>query len=284
MKSFKFFCLILFFFSTSVYSSDEGAPKLLGHNLSNTSNVLDPGECTIGFLHAGCGVSEKLTVGSSPWMALSYKMAALALRYQLSHSANQQESFQLSYLKTFEKRYNYFEVEKDEFGFKNSVEKFRGYEMESLWMMYVRSKKLAPHFTLHYNFHINYYFNETAPFSLRRPYEDPSPWQLNATTLFEVDLYKGWFIQGELGLLDIINSPVHTHAGVSLGWKWSKGYISLGFSQTSTFKALFSPDDREDYGYYLISREEEGYESELDLDKIDNDYSIHAEITAQFFF
>lgn len=251
------------FFSGPGLSSETPSVKLLGHNLSNTSHVLDKGDCTVGLLHAGCGVTEKLTVGSSPWMASSYKMTTLALRYQFHTSDFMNESFQVSYMKTYGKR---------------------TYDMEALWLMYVRTKKLAPHFRLHYNFHANYYFNELAPFSLRRPYMDANPLQLNTSALFEVDLYKGWFIQGELGLLDLINSPIHTHAGVSLGWKWSRGYVYFGFSQTSTFKALFSPQDRGDYGYYLITNESNGYESELAADSVENDYSIHSEVTVQFFF
>lgn len=251
--------------------------KLLGHNLSITSNVLDRGECTFGFLHAGCGITDKLTIGSSPWMAIDYNMAAIAFRYELSNTDSKTEMIQLSYLKTSDNRELIFHAERER-------DFYIGYQMESAWMIYVRTYKLNQHFRIHYNFHINYYFDELAPFSIRRPYIDASPWQINTTALLEVDLYKGWFMQGELGLIDLVNSPIHSHIGATLGWKWDGGYISFGFSQTSTLKALFSADDRFDYGYFLITSEEDGYNSELDSKRVDHDYSIHAELNIQFFF
>lgn len=276
----KFLIAISFLIFQEVSIADS--PPLLGHNLSSTSNVLESGQCTIGFLHAACGISDKLTLGTSPWIIADYKMTAIALRQQVSKNENTTEAFQVSYFKTFEDRREVY-FKNNDFSSGDETE-YSGYEMEAIWTMYIRSKKLAPHFTLHYNLHINYYFNEVAPFSFRRPYENPSPWQINASTLYEVELVQRWFIQGELGLLDIINSPLHTHAGVTIGRKWDSGYFYFGFSYTSTLKALFAPNEREDYQMRLITNEEEGYDSEKNTRSIDYDYSIHPELTIQFFF
>lgn len=274
--------LFLILILASAINTHSAEPTLLGHNLSNTSNVLNKGECTVGFLHAACGINEKLTLGTSPWMIGEYKMAAIALRQQVSKNENTTKAFQVSYFKTFGERE---EVKVDDSQYESGYKiEYTGYEMEALWFMYIRSKKLAPHFTLHYNFHVNYYFNEVAPFSLRRPYMEPNPWQINASTLFEVDLVQRWFIQGELGLLDIINSPMHTHAGVSLGRKWNSGYFYFGFSYTSTLKALFAPRDRVDYQMYLNTETEDGYDSEMSSKSVEYDYGIHPELTVQFFF
>ena len=281
MKAFNFFCLPLLIFSQAL-ESISSEPKLLGHNLSNTAYVLDSGECTLGFVHAACGLSEKLTVGSSPWMAIDYKMFSLALRYQVSSNDDTTEAFQASYFKTYQKRDR--SIPEDSYYNPDGDYEYRGYEMEAIWLMYIRSKRFTPHFTLHYNFHVNYYLEDKAPFSLRRPYEKRSPWQINLSTLFEVDLYKMWFIQGELGLLDLLNSPIHTHAGASLGRKQSWGYFYFGFSYTSTLNALFSPSRRVDYQWETISTREDGYDSDLDSEKIKYDYAIHPEITIQFFF
>lgn len=270
--------IFVFLYSSLVLSNELKPSKLLGHNLSITSNVLNAGECTFGFLHAGCGLTDKLTIGSSPWMAISYNMAAVAFRYELSNDDSKTEMIQFSYLKTNNNRKPF----DDNDDFMDGL--YMGYQMESAWLIYVRTHKLNSHFRVHYNFHFNYYFDELAPFSIRRPYIDANPWQINTTALLEADLYKGWFMQGEFGLIDLINSPIHSHIGATLGWRWDGGYVSFGFSQTSTLKALFSPDERFDYGYELIRNEREGYNSELDPKKVENDYSIHAELNLQFFF
>ncbi len=264
---------ILFALFCSAAQSQELAnkspyPKLLGHNLSMTSYVLKKGECTFGFVFTGCGINDKSSLGFSPWLVHDYKMMSVGWRQQLRTKKRTASAIQAIYFKTYEDREN----------------SDNSYKMEALWLTGVHSKIYTRTFAAHYNFALNYYFDETMPFSLRRPYRDPVPAQANASILLESKLYKTWFMLGELGLLDMLNDPLHTHAGLSVGHKWKKGYIYFGFTYTSTFHAMFEPTKRSDYQQELAESRGPAYEGDLSPSKVKYDYSIHPEMSFQYFF
>ncbi len=165
-----------------------------GHNLSATSDVLESGHCIMGLEILACGVTDSVTIGGSPWMYIDYNMYSLAARVLISEDAEKNRwAFQLNYFKTYKER----AVDDD------TLYEANYYQMEAVWLMFIRTLTFDDHYRLHLNFHANYYIDERMPFSLRRPFMEKTPYQFNFTLLHEVDLVDGWFIFGEMGVLDL---------------------------------------------------------------------------------
>jgi len=158
------------------------------------------------------------------------------------------------------------------------------YQMEALWLMFIRTLELSDRYRLHLNFHTNYYRDERMPFSLRRPSVKNRPTQFNFTLLHQVDLVSGWFIFGEMGLLDLARPPQHIHGGASLGLDVDGFSFHLGFSLTAGISALFSPLSRADYQQQLRFGPLEGYDGEISAERAQYDYSIHPEFSLQYVF
>lgn len=246
-----------------------------GHNLSATSDLLAPGRCAIGIDIIACGITDSLMIGASPWMYIDYNMYAGAVRALLDEDAEGNRwGLQVNYFKTFKER-----AKVDE-----ELSKANYYQMEAVWVMFIRSLNYDPHYRLHINFHANYYMDERMPFSLRRPFVNKTPYQFNFTLLHEVDLVRGWFLFGEMGLLDFARNPIHIHSGVSIGRTAETWGFHLGFSMSSTGRALFGATTREDYQQNLLSTSAQGYDQELDRANVENDFSLHPEFSLFYKF
>ncbi|MBX3020795.1 MAG: hypothetical protein KF799_03900 [Bdellovibrionales bacterium] len=254
--------------SALAYHVAPHAPRLT-HNLSAAANFLEQGQCTIGLQLAACGLTPRLSIGSSVWLWESYGMANGSFRYKISENEfGDRWGFQAAYFKTYNKRRD---------------GSLRHYDMEAMWLVLLRSYKLAPYYTLHLNFQTNWYFNDKMPFSLRRPIPGRSRAQVNFSTLHEVDLVNGWFILGEIGLLDFVQPLLYVHSGASIGratkhWSWH-----AGVSVTGTPKALFSPTRRIDY-QQILRTTAEGFDQPLSYTSASYDYGLHPEFSLQFYF
>lgn len=271
-----FFIFILLGFLS--WSQAEEAPLanqtfMRGQNVTSTSDVLRAGQCAVGPTAAACGISNYYSIGTSPWLYYDYNMYSLALRGLLSQDKEQNRwAFELNYLRTFRK----FEG--------NSYYVRPNYQMESLWTKLIRTYYFNSHYRLHLNVQANYYWDEKMPFSLRRPYVKKTPWQFNLSMLHEMDLVHGWFILGELGLLDLLRDPLHLHAGASIGRVWKSFSFHLGFTMTGSYDAIFSPLGRADYHQELRSFSANGYDGDLDPYRVKQDFSIHPEFSVQYIF
>lgn len=266
-----------FLLGASASASEESPENYLrfqnGHNLSSTSDLLPPGHCSIGIPVTACGLFRGLSLGTSPWMYMDYNMFSIALRALIAEDEEQNRwAAQGSYFKTYEKR---------EAGNRLALST---YQMEAAWLMLIRTWRMSEHYRLHGNLHANYYFDEKLPFSLRRPYARPSPFQFNLTLLHQMDLVSGWFVFGEMGLLDFARAPLHIHAGASLGKQIGGLSARAGFSLTGSGPALFSPTNRRDYQQALRFQSIEGYDGEIDPWRAQYDYAIHPEFSLQYTF
>ncbi len=248
-------------------SLSEESLKTFGHSLSNTSSVLKSGQCSLGLQATACGLTDDLSIGSSPWLWLGYNMSNLFVRQRVAETEKTQHAFQLGLFKTFE-------VPVDR----------TTYDMEGLWLSYIQSFEIEDHYTLHINYIGNYYTNDRRPFSLRRPTVNRNPFQFNLSSLHEVKLSSGLFLLGELGVLGATEKYPHLHTGASLQVRAKSFLVHIGFTMTSTLTALFSPSARYDYHSELISYEEGLDYPFLDEDLIKRDFSIHPEFALQYFF
>lgn len=245
-----------------------------GHNLTVTSDTLPAGHCSIGIPVTACGITDEFSLGISPWMYFDYNMWGVAARVLVSEDEEKNR---------FALQANYFKTYKTREDTANPIA-LNYYQMEALWLMMIRTWNVSPHYRLHLNAHLNHYLDEKLPFSLRRPYMKPSPWQVNFSLLHEVDLAAGWFIYGEMGLLDLLRDPIHIHGGASLGKTFGGLSVRAGFSLTGTGSALFSPTSRRDYQQTLRFSSISGYESGMSDQLVRYDYAIHPEFSLQYTF
>lgn len=264
--------LLGFFWSLNAQAAverDHYTPVEIGHNLTITSYVFQKGQCTIGFQLSACGVTDEWSVGTSSWLWYYYRMASLAAKGLIHEEEDGDRwAMQAAYFRSLKKR---------------EGQAYR-YEMEAIWLNGIRSLNMAPHYKIHLNLHTNYYLNEKMPFSLRRPYHAKTPFQINVSSLHEMQLVNGWYIFLELGLLDVARSPLHLHSGGSIG-KAGRGWsFHVGYTTTGSTTALFSPTARFDYQEYLRHRPGEGFDSDLSWADLETDYSIHPEFSFQVYF
>lgn len=262
--------------SVTAWGADQNPPAILrehdflvGHNLTATSDVLDGKTCSLGLQVLACRVGARTALGLSPWMLTNYRMYAVALRHVFSEDGEGNRwGGQVSYYQTWTKRGP------------NDI----NYEMTALWLQGIRTYQVRDDYRLHLNVDVNYYFDDTMPFSLRRPSLTRSPWQFNVTSLHQVALTKGWFILGELGLLDVFRKPLHTHSGVSIGWENSWLSWHLGYSVSASLEAFFNPTYRIDYQQVLLAYPGATFHDQLDPGSTYNDYGLHPEFALQATF
>jgi len=258
--------------SPTSFAADRGFKN--GHNVSITSDLLEGGSCAIGLTLVACGISSHVSLGTSLWMIQDYKLANGALRILLDQEEDGDRwAMQASYFKSLKPRTQ-----------NTNGAYLYTYQMEALWLMFIRTLELSDRYRLHLNFHTNYYRDERMPFSLRRPSVKNRPTQFNFTLLHQVDLVSGWFIFGEMGLLDLARPPQHIHGGASLGLDVDGFSFHLGFSLTAGISALFSPLSRADYQQQLRFGPLEGYDGEISAERAQYDYSIHPEFSLQYVF
>jgi hypothetical protein len=293
MKLVIFFALLvvavpgLAFADDTVTAPAEAAPPprdhvpRMSHNVSATTNMMDRHECTVGIQILGCGVTEKWSLGTSPWLYINYNMANVLSRFTLKEYENKDRwSLQVSYFKTY-KKHTTVGTNADGSQYTYNTGPF---QMEALWLMWLRSFHLSPHYTVHMNFHDNYYWDDTYPFSIRRPIPGRSHFQFNLTSLHEIDLVNGWFVLGEIGFLDFTQPVLYIHSGSSIGYSGKSWSFHIGFTVDGSINSLFfGGDDRRDYQQHLRS-DPLGYGRGISYTQATWDYAMHPEFELQYFF
>lgn len=241
----------------------------LGHNLTATSHLIPKGQCAIGFQATGCGLSPSLAVAFSPWLAADYRMTNFFIRLKWASVQNLTFGHQLAYFKSTRQPPLYSTRD--------------AYNMEAVWNSFLLTQVIAPDLKVHWNQHVNYYLEESHPFSLRRPSINRTPWQFNTSMLIEADLIQGFFMLGELGLLDWTRPPNHFHFGASMGrksrnWEWHGG-----FSISATLASWFTQGTRTDLQGQNLPYEL-GQNQAYSEQEMDQDFSLHPEFSVQYYF
>ncbi len=227
----------------------ETKSVLFGHNLTPTTHTLKKGVWTVGNIVLGNGITDRLTIATSPWLFSSYNMYNGFLRSR-SAMANGELGFQLGYFKT------------GNFG-KNQ------YQMEAVSLSSSYGYNVTPNYTFTLSVNYMYFFEETFPFSLRREPFNDQPYQFSLTTLHEANLSEKVGFIGELGVLGLNYSYPQLHFGTSMNYKAKSWLVQLGFSQTVTMSKAQK------------SLSQASYHNSQDPTL---DYAIHPEFQAQYFF
>ncbi len=244
----------------------ESRVRPFGHNISSTSYVLDRGQCTLGLVQAvACGVTDRLSIGTSPWLDYSYNMYSALMRLQVGDPTQEtRQAIQFAYIKNYLQALGY-------------------YEMEMGWVTYVKTYFIEPGFVIHLNLQGMYYWDDAYPFSLRRPWVDRRPFQLNSSILNEIHLSGRWYVNAETGFLGLIQSNPNIIFALSFEYRTNHWLAHFGASQTGTLTAFASPTDRFDVQQKL-RRERESYKDYVDQGFVQYDYALHPEFSVQYYF
>ena len=212
---------ILLFFAHSVFAQQK--EMFFGHNLSQTAEVLSEGEVSVGPQVLGYGVSDKLTIATSPWLVQDYGMFSIFGRYKI----NDDRSFQLSYFKACFSSDNCVRpiprspapAPGTSAYYQRNIDSQAGYSMEAIWLVMVDRYEFNDHYILNINYGLQYYANQKMPFSLKRPSSNPKPWQAHLTTLHELSMAGPFKLYGEFGALIPTDTQTYIHLGTSIGYK-----------------------------------------------------------------
>lgn len=230
---------------------------LFGHNVTPTTYTLPRSVVTVGNYVAGVGVTDRLTLATSPWLYYSYNMYSAVVKYRGCLEAgvagcDWDWGVQAMYLKT------------GHFGSSS-------YQMTAVSGSFVVKKDFADFYSLNLAVNYMYFFDETAPFSLRREPYNNDAYQVTASTLQEVRLPGHFGLLVETGILGVNYVYPEIHVGLSVSHRSRVTLAQFGFSQTytsGTLAHMFSTNQTQ-----ALSSGEPG-----------RDFSMHPEIQFQAFF
>jgi hypothetical protein len=271
-------CLFLPFFTNVSLASfyDENRP--FGHNLSHT-DYFPKNSCSVGLQVVACG-NSRWAAGTSPFLLGMYNMANIYFLSRLGREINgNKKTLQLAYFKTYNEENRIYPG-------RPSRRLNSSYQQHSVMAYYIYSQNVRDNYRLHWNVSASYFMDDKHPFSLRRPTYYRRPYQLNLTTLHEVQMTEYMGIQGELGFMHLEDKYPRFHGGASLYFKSKRWLFQFGFTLTSTLDGMFvNPEqpNRFDYQQELRMRTN-GYDDPFDKDKIKEDFSLHPEIAIQYHF
>ena len=242
-----------------------------GTDISSTGHLLKAKHCTIGFQVTACGINDDLLIATSPWLWDLYNMLNLVARIRIGPvTKERRQALQLGYFKTFNEDINVSLYESH-------------YEMDMYWLTYVQTHFVTSDYTAHFNVQMMYFRDDKWPFSLRRPWLDRKPVQFNASILNEVHVYKGFYLNGDFGVLGFTQDNPEIMFGVSFEYRLESWMFRGGFAQTGTVFGYDSQVSRADYQAQLLSSRY-GFTGPLDSTLAKNDYAIHPEFTIQYYF
>lgn len=254
------FILCLVGMSIDVKASDQSGPEvtsvLFGHNVTPTTYTLSKSQMTVGNYVAGIGLTDQLTIATSPWLYSSYNMysAIVKLRGCLSKTdaaCDWDWAMQAMYLKT------------GHFGSST-------YQMTALSDSFVVKKDFADFYSLNFAVNFMYFFDETSPFSIRREPYNSDAYQVTLSALQEVRLPYHFGLLVETGMLGLNYVYPEMHVGLSISHRSRFTLAQLGFSQTytsGTLTRMFSTNQTQS-----LTSGEPG-----------RDFSMHPEIQFQIF-
>lgn len=216
-----------------------------GHNFIATTYTLKKNQKSVGIYALSYGITDNLTVSTSPWFDYFYNMPNLFFKYGVDISGQDRISIETGYFKTFHYARDH-------------------YRQESAALRVLASHTYNDNFTLHYGFNGHYFIDDTVPFSFRLDTGYDTKFNLGVGVLFESHLTEHFGNMMEFGAQGLNYLNAYFHWGSSLFWKWSNAYLLLGFSQDNTYEKVGYYSD----GSTIIALR----------------HTFHPEIQLQFFF
>lgn len=219
-----------------ISSAPSHAETLLGHNLTPTSGTLHQGEITAGTYALAVGLSESFTVGTSPWLAWLYNMPALSVKYGYDTDG-------------FINR-----IALEQIFFKTFAYGLDMYQQQSSWTRVTATHRFDDFYSLHGNLGVQYFWDDSVPFSMRPIPTNGTPLTLSTSLLHQVNFTDFWGAFFETGLLGVNYPNRYAHFGVSTFFQWQGGYLQLGISKTYPIGSELIQTDQ--FGVYENSRGE----------------------------
>lgn len=219
--SFWWLVFPLFFCECFAFSSD--APPLLGHNFTPTSNVLKKGQVSVGTYAVAVGLSDAITLATSPWLLVNYNMPSAILRVGGPLLDDKLAgALEISYFKTFPIFFNL-------------------YRQESFYLRGVLTQKLSSRYSIHTGLSAQYFIDDNVPFSLRL-YHDASLFNITLSSLHEIRLWSSGGMFLEAGVSGLNYWVAHWLFGASVFFAPADGWlVQLGASLTNPVKTA-GPD------------------------------------------
>jgi len=196
-----------------------GATKV-GHNLSATSETLEKGEVSLGNYFVGAGITDNLTIATSPWLIINYNMPMITAKF------NHQTKF--DYLKQFGFDFSYF---------KTSSYGMDIFSQESIFSRMIGTFEIGSRYRAHVNFGFQYFFNDDRPFSLR-PRDlgsdgellSDEPTTISISVLNEISIIDDFGIFVETGVLGTNYKNPYGHIGGSIYYNTERLHLQVGVS------------------------------------------------------
>ncbi len=252
---------------------DEFGSRSTGHLLTPNNVTLPAGDYSIGSLYLATGVTDKWTIGTSPFLLLGYEMLSVLSRLVYDLSWDERLGFDWAYFKTYgsgpDRDYKWREgcsTSRSTYcrGSSGRDLNFQSYEMEAMAGRVTYNKIIYEWYRLNVSTGYFHYFNDDRPFSFRMDPQNSDRYAISLTSLHELRLRESLFFQLEGGFWGLNYHTPYYHAGTSLALQTSRFLFQFGLS--STFAPSF-PKAR--------ARKFASYDSRM---------SIHPEFQIQMFF
>lgn len=227
---------ILFLANSNVYALNWG------HLVTGTPEVLAKGQATAGTVMVGYGVTDRLTLGTSPMAFLGYEFYSVISRYQAYSSDDWRLGVDLWYFKSIP------ELQEESY-----------YSQESLYLKLNTDYQVSAKIRLNMSYGYQHFSNEDSPYSLRpdplgkeRVFDikgDAAYWYNKKLKAFNEEkrspethsisimpsyyFSDQYYLNLEYGILGLFYDLPLDHIGVSINSQTKDWDISLGVSQSS---------------------------------------------------
>ena len=201
--------------NTSTFTSSN---FFVGHSLSQTTYTLEKGQAMAGTFAMAYGVTDSVTLATSPWLLGLYNMPNFIVRTKLDVSKHLGLGFQAGYMRT-------------EPYLQDS------YKMEASYFNALVSSKWSRLFISHFQLNVMNFLDDERPFSIRVA-QPTTPLQISVSVLNEISVFKKYKdefgIGLELGRIGVNEPLPYNHFGFSFFRKVDKLLIQLGVSISAT--------------------------------------------------
>jgi hypothetical protein len=201
--------------SSSIFTKSN---FFLGHSLSQTAYTLPKGSSMVGSFAVGFGVTDNITLGTSPWLLTLYNMPNLVVRTKQSLGTSTALGLHVGYMKTEEYLLN-------------------RYKMEAFYSNLILSHVFSSNLRSHFQINAMFFRNDELPFSIRVDGAE-NPLQISASVVNELSLIKsgnsefGIGIEG--GVIGVNENLPYLHGGLSVYKKIDNAFVQLGVSLSAT--------------------------------------------------
>jgi hypothetical protein len=205
----------------SVALGQDDSSFLLGHNLTPTTYTLGQNRVTVGYYAIAYGVTDKLMIGTSPWIDLTYNMPNVDVKYgsNLDMRLVQRASAEFLYFKSYP--------------YLRDI-----YRQESMLVRGTSTTRFSETSLLHLSLGLQKFWREDHPFSLRPPSQNGSSYTLSASGLVETRTTSRFGTFLEFGLIGLNYTAPYSHLGCSLYYHWNHMYIQAGMSRSAIMGEL----------------------------------------------